>query len=62
MERSVAVFLPLKMPYVAKQRVMLAWLVRELAHRHKAMTAAQKLEELRHLQRGSLMFLLRNEA
>lgn len=51
-ERSGTVFLPLKMSYVAKQCVMMSWLVRELAHRHKAMTAAQKLEELRHQQRG----------
>jgi hypothetical protein len=49
---SEAVFLPLKMSYVAKQCVVMSWLVRELAHRHKAMTAAQKLGELRHRQRG----------
>ena len=51
-KRSFAVFLPLKMSYVAQQRVMMSWLVRELAHRHKAMTATQELEELRHLQRS----------
>jgi hypothetical protein len=51
-KRSFAVFLPLKMSYVAKQCVVMSWLVRELAHRHKAMTASQKLGELRHLQRG----------
>ena len=47
-ERSGTVFLPLMMSYVAKQCVVMTWLVRELAHRHQAMTAAQKLEELRH--------------
>ena len=51
-ERSGTGFLPLKMSYVAKQCVVMSWLVRELAHRHKAMTAAQKLGELRHRQRG----------
>jgi hypothetical protein len=50
---SGAVFLPLTMSYVVKQCVMMSWLVRELAHRHKTMTAAQKLEELRHRKRGS---------
>ena len=53
---SEAVFLPLKMSYVAKQCVVMSWLVRELAHRHKAMTAAQKLGELRHQKRGFLVF------
>ena len=51
-ERSVTVFLPLRMSYVAEQCVVMSWLVRELAHRHKAITATQKLEELRHRQRG----------
>ena len=46
-ERSETVFLPLKMSYVVKQCVVMSWVVRELAHRHKAMTAAQKLGELR---------------
>ena len=41
-------FFPLKMSYIAEQCVVMSWLVRELAHRHQAMTAAQKLEELRH--------------
>ena len=49
---SEAVFLPLKMSYIAKQCGVMSWLVRELAHRHKARTAAQKLEELRHRKRG----------
>jgi hypothetical protein len=49
---SVAVFLPLKMSYIAEQYGVMSWLVRELAHRHKAMTAAQKLGELRHRKRG----------
>ena len=49
---SEAMFLPLKMSYVAKQCVVMTWLVRELAHRDQAMTAAQKLEELRYHQRG----------
>ena len=51
-ERSVTVFLPLKMSYIAEQYGVMSWLVRELAHRHKAMTAAQKLGELRHRKRG----------
>ena len=45
-------FLPLKMSYVAQQRVVMSWLVRELAHRHKAMTATQKPGELRHRKRS----------
>ncbi len=49
---SEAVFSPLKMSYVAWQCVVMSWLVRELAHRHEAMRSAQKLEELRHRQRG----------
>ena len=48
---SEAVFLPLKMSYVAEQYGVMSWLVRELAPRHKAMTAAQKLGELRHRKR-----------
>ena len=51
-ERSETVFLPLTMSYVAKQCVVMSWLVQELVLMHKAMTAAQKLEELRHQQRG----------
>ena len=38
--------------YVAEQCVVISWLVREYAHRHKAMRSAQKLEESRHRQRG----------
>ena len=57
-ERSVTRFLPLWMSYVAKQCVVMSWQVRELAHRHQAMTAAQKLEELRHRQRGFSGFCL----
>ena len=34
------VFFPLEMADVARQHVVMAWLVRELAHRHKAMTSA----------------------
>ena len=49
---SEAVFLPLRMSYVAKQCVMMSWLVRELAPRHKAMRSAQKLEGLGHRKRG----------
>ena len=49
---SEAVFLPLKMSYIAEQHGVMSWLVRELAHRHKARTAAQKIEELRHRKRG----------
>ena len=51
-EHSVTVFFPLKMSYVVKQCVEMLWLVRELAHRHKAMTSTQKLGELRHRKRG----------
>ena len=43
---------PLMMSIVAEQRVLLAGLVRELAHRHRAVTVAQMLEEQRHQQRG----------
>ena len=43
---------PLMMSIVAKQRVLMAGLVRELAHRHRAVTAARMLEEQRHQQRG----------
>ena len=39
------------MSVVASQRVMMAWLGQELALKHKGMTAAQELEELRHQQR-----------
>ena len=49
-------FLPLMMSLVAKQRVMMSGLVRELAHRHKAMTSAPKREAQRHQQRGFLGF------
>ena len=52
--------LPLKMSYVAKQCVVMSWLVRELAHRHKATTAAQKLGELRHQQRGFSCFCIKD--
>jgi len=43
---------PLMMSLVAKQRVLMAGLVRALARRHKAVTAARMLEEQRHQQRG----------
>ena len=43
---------PLEMSYVAKQRVMMAGLVRELAHRHRAMTSPLMLKEQRHWKRG----------
>ena len=49
---SAAVFFPLKMSYIAKQYGVMSWLVLELAPRHKAMTAAHKLGELRHQKRG----------
>ena len=39
---SEAGFFPLMMSIVAKQRVMRSGLVRELAHRHKAMMSARK--------------------
>ena len=48
---------PLTMSYVVKQCVVMSWLVRELAYRHKTMTAAEKLGELRHRKRGFQAFL-----
>ena len=54
-ERSERVF-PRMMSLVAKQRVMMAWIVRELAYGHKAMTSARKRKALRHQQRGFLGF------
>ena len=50
------------MSLVAKQRVIMAGLVRELAHRYKAMTLAPKRKAQRHHQRGFQGFLLINEA
>ena len=58
-ERSVTVFLPLKMFNVAKQCVMISWLVRELAHRHKAMRSAQELGEL-NIERGVFKVFVRS--
>ena len=49
---------PLMMFLVAKQRVMMTGLVRELAHRHRAMTSAFKRIALRHQQRGLKGFCL----
>ena len=49
---SEAMFLPRMMSLVAEQRVMMAGLVRELAHRQKAMPSALKREAQRHQQRG----------
>ena len=43
---------PLTMSYVAELCVEMSGLVRELAHWHQAMTAAQEFEELKHRQRG----------
>ena len=37
---SEAVFFPRKKSLIAEQCVVMSWLVRELAHGHKAMTAA----------------------
>ena len=51
-------FLPLMKSIVAKQRVMVAGLVRELVLWHKAMTAAQKFKEPRLQQRGFYGFCL----
>ena len=48
---------PLLMSLVAKQRVVMSWLVRELAPRHRAMTSARKLEELKTSAEGFLWFL-----
>ena len=45
------------MSYIAKQCVLMSWLVREFTHRHQAMTAAQKFEELRHQKRVFMVFV-----
>ena len=50
--KTVFIVFPLEMSLVAEQRVMMAGLVRELAHRHNAMPSAQKREAERHRQRG----------
>ena len=54
--KMVFIVFPLKMSLVAEQRVMMAGLVREYAHRHKAMPSARKREAQRHQQRGFLGF------
>ena len=54
----VFIVFPLMMFLVAKQRVMMSGLVRELAHRNRAMTSARKLKELKHQQRGFYGFCL----
>ena len=59
-ERSVTVLLPLKMFNVAKQCVMISWLVRELAHRHKAMRSAQELGEL-NIERGVFKVFVKSD-
>lgn len=48
---SEAMFLPLLMFTVAKQRVVMSGIVQELALKHKAMASARKFEELKHHQR-----------
>ena len=50
--KIIFIVFPLKMSLVAEQRVMMAGLLRELAHRQKAMPSAQKREAQRHQQRG----------
>ena len=55
---NVFIVFPLMMFLVAKQRVMMSGLVRELAHRNRAMTSARKLKELKHQQRGFYGFCL----
>ena len=50
--KMVFIVFPLEMSLVAEQRVMMAGLVRELAHRHKAMPSAQKRKAQRHQQRS----------
>ena len=52
--------LPLKMFNVAKQCVMISWLVRELAHRHKAMRLAQELGEL-NIERGVFKVFVKSD-
>ena len=56
--KTVFIVFPLMMSLVALQRVMMAGLVRELAHRHKAMPSAQKRKAQRHQQRGFSGFCL----
>ena len=51
--------LPLKMFNVAEQCVMMSWLVRELAHRYKAMRSSQKLGEL-NIERGVFNVFVNN--
>ena len=53
---SEAMFLPRMMFPVAKQRVVMAGLMQELALKHKAMISTRKLEERKHLQRSYLGF------
>ena len=50
--KTVFIVFPLMMSLVAEQRVMMAGLVRERAHRQKAMLSAHKREVQRHQQRG----------
>ena len=50
--KMVFIVFPRMMSLVAEQRVMMAGLLRELAHRQKAMPSAQKREAQRHQQRG----------
>ena len=49
---SEAWFLPRMMFIVATQRVMMGWLVQELALKHTAIPSARRLEELKHQKRG----------
>ena len=53
----VFIVLPRMMSSVVKQRVMRAWIVRELAHWQRAMTSAEKRIALRHQKRGFKRFL-----
>ena len=55
--KPVFIVLPRMMSSVVKQRVMRAWIVRELAHWQRAMTSAQKRIALRHQKRGFKRFL-----
>ena len=51
-EKKVFSVFPLEKSFVAKQPVVMAGLVRELAHKHRAVTSTLMLEEQRHRKRG----------
>ena len=58
---SEAVFLPLRMSYVAKQCVMMSWLVRELAPQAQSHEIGTEARRARTSKEGFLRFLLITE-